>query len=366
MDARGLIYLSIAETLRGRIQRGKYKSGRLPSERKLAESFNVNRLTARKALKQLERERMIHRKSTRGTYVGERRDTQTPAGGNKVLAFVLCHRNRIDPFHAETLSHLEVEVGKLGWRLMLFQVSNAEEVASRLAPSVRGGSVDGIIFTGLADPATAVAIRDLNMPNVLLGRLTYLDSIEEELDRVVVDSYEYAAEATRYLLEQGHRSIALINGPSYRIYQNITQGYMKALAEAGIPYREKLVAQSETATAIAGEQSMERLLQRETPDAVLAADERIFQGASFALMNDASGKGRNVREMIRPSNSSSEDLRYPFSTAKVLIPVATIAVAAIETLSARFVKSESNPIVTHIRDFEIVVGAALNRNSVVA
>jgi DNA-binding LacI/PurR family transcriptional regulator len=141
---------------------------------------------------------------------------------------------------------------------------------------------------------------------------------------------------------------------------------VKALTEAGIPYREKLIAQSKTATAVAGEQSMERLLQRETPDAVFAADERIFQGASFALMNDTSGKGRNIREMIRPTNNPSEDLRYPFSTAKVLIPVDTIAVAAIETLSTRFVKSKSNPIVTHIRDFEIVGGAALNRNSVVA
>lgn len=366
MDERGLIYISIAETLKDRIRCGKFKSGRLPSERMLAEDFGVNRLTARKALKQLELERVIHRKSTRGTYVGEWRDAKNLSGGNKVLAFVLCHRNRIDPFHAETLSHLEAEAGKRGWRLMLFQLDNAGEVASRLEPSVKGGSIDGIIFTGLADPATAAAIRNLKLPSVLLGRLTYLDPIEEELDRVLVDSSEYSAFATRYLLERGYSRITLINGPSYQIYQNITQGYMRALAEAGIPYREKLTTQSEEATAIAGERAMEQLLRREMPDAVLAADERIFQGAAFALMNDSSGKGKNVREVIRPTNNPGDDLRYPFATAKVLIPVDAIAVAAIETLASRFSKQERTPIVTCIRDFEIVGGAALNRDSIVA
>lgn len=366
MDERGLIYLSIAETLRKRIQNGKYKSGRLPSERMLAEDFKVNRLTARKALKYLESERIIHRKSTKGTYVGERREVKAHGGGNKALAFVLCRRNRIDPFHAETLSHLEIEAGKRGWRLILFQISDAGEVTSRLAPSVRNGSLDGIIFTGLADPAIAAAIRDLTLPSILLGRLTYLDPIEEEIDRVVIDSSEYAAEATRYLLERGHRKIALINGPSYQIYQNITQGYMRALAEAGVPYKEKLVTQSEAATAVAGAHAMEQLLQRETPHAVFAADERIFQGASFALMNDTSGKGRKVREVIRPTNNSNEDLRYPFATAKVLIGVDAVATAAMETLSTRFTEAERSPIVTCIRDFEIIGGASLKRDSVVA
>jgi DNA-binding LacI/PurR family transcriptional regulator len=366
MDERGLIYISIAETLRKRIQRGKYKAGRIPSERALAEDFGVNRLTARKALKQLERERVIHRKSTRGTYVGEHRDAKSLASGKKVLAFVLCKRKKMDTFHAETISHLEIEAGKRGWRLMLFQISDANEVASSLEPSVKSGSVDGIIFTGLADPATATAIRDLNLPTVLLGHLTYLDPIEEKLDRVLVDSSEYAAAATRYLLDRGFRKIALLNGPSYQIYQNITQGYMKALAEAGVPYREKLVAKSEEATALAGEQAMETLLLHEKPDAVFAADERIFQGASFAIVNDDSGKGRNVREIIRPTNNPGEDLRYPFATSKVIIPVDSIAVAAIETLSTRFIKPKHEPIVTNIRDFEIIWSSSISRESVVA
>lgn len=366
MYETGLIYLSIAETLRKRIHSGKFKSGRLPSERMLSEDFKVNRLTVRKALKYLESERIIHRKSTKGTYVGERRDKHAHTVGNKALAFVLCRRSRIDPFHAETLSHLEIEAGKRGWRLILFQIGSAEEIASRLAPSVRSGSLDGIIFTGLADPPIAASIRALGMPNVLLGRLTYLDPIEDEIDRVLVESSEYAEAATSYLLEQGHRKIALVNGPSYQIYQNITQGYMRALGAAGVPYLEKLTVQSEEATAFAGANAMEQLLRRETPDAVFAADERIFLGVSFALMNDSSGKARKVREVIRPTNNANEDLRYPFATAKVLIGIDTIAAAAMETLSIRFAEPERGPIVTQIRDFEITGGSALTHTSGVA
>jgi hypothetical protein len=111
---------------------------------------------------------------------------------------------------------------------------------------------------------------------------------------------------------------------------------------------------------------MEQLLRRETPDAVFAADERIFQGANFAIMNDSSGKGRKIREVIRPTNNPNEDLRYPFSTAKVLIPVDAIAVAAMETLTIRFVKSKRGPIATCIRDFEIIGSSSLSRDAVVA
>jgi DNA-binding transcriptional regulator YhcF (GntR family) len=66
------LYLEIASTLRGRIERGDFAQGRLPSERDLTSEFGVQRATVRRALKTLEQEGMIFRDATRGTFARPR------------------------------------------------------------------------------------------------------------------------------------------------------------------------------------------------------------------------------------------------------------------------------------------------------
>ena len=63
-------YAVIADTLRNEILAGQPAPGeRLPTERGLAQRFHVNRLTVRRALDQIEEERLIHRRHGSGTYV---------------------------------------------------------------------------------------------------------------------------------------------------------------------------------------------------------------------------------------------------------------------------------------------------------
>ena len=63
------LYIDIATSLRGRIQRGDFTGGKLPSERELLAEFGVQRATVRRALKRLENEGLIFRDTTRGTFV---------------------------------------------------------------------------------------------------------------------------------------------------------------------------------------------------------------------------------------------------------------------------------------------------------
>jgi DNA-binding FadR family transcriptional regulator len=60
--------MEIASSLRGRIERGDFKRGRLPSERQLTAEFGVQRGTVRRALKELEAEGLVFRDTTRGTF----------------------------------------------------------------------------------------------------------------------------------------------------------------------------------------------------------------------------------------------------------------------------------------------------------
>jgi GntR family transcriptional regulator len=67
-------YLRIAGDLRDRINSGELRSGEMIApERDLCQSYEVSRMTVRRALELLESEGLVHRDTTRGTFVSEPR-----------------------------------------------------------------------------------------------------------------------------------------------------------------------------------------------------------------------------------------------------------------------------------------------------
>jgi GntR family transcriptional regulator len=66
------LYLQIAESLLDRIESGDLAPGdRLPPERELSERLGVNRMTVRRALRNLEDQGLLSRRQGDGTYVAE-------------------------------------------------------------------------------------------------------------------------------------------------------------------------------------------------------------------------------------------------------------------------------------------------------
>lgn len=77
-DVKGIIdknsviplYFQVKEYLRSQIQSGQYKVDELiPSERELAEEFEINRLTVRQAINELVQEGLLYRQRGVGTFV---------------------------------------------------------------------------------------------------------------------------------------------------------------------------------------------------------------------------------------------------------------------------------------------------------
>lgn len=66
------LYAQIAEALLGRMQRGELAAGdRIPPERELSDMLGVNRLTLRRALRELEGRGLLRRRPGLGTFVTE-------------------------------------------------------------------------------------------------------------------------------------------------------------------------------------------------------------------------------------------------------------------------------------------------------
>jgi DNA-binding LacI/PurR family transcriptional regulator len=140
--------------------------------------------------------------------------------------------------------------------------------------------VDGVLLLSLHDDdELPERIRAHGVPLVVGGRA----SAEVEHDFVDVDNVQGARLAVEHLLGRGRRHVATIAGPSDMVAGHSRyEGYAAALAAAGLPVDERLVARGDF-SQVSGEEAMRALLAGGEVDAVFCANDLMAAGALRAL-----------------------------------------------------------------------------------
>ncbi len=108
--------------------------------------------------------------------------------------------------------------------------------------------------------------------------------ILDDADHMVASNDRDAMrDATRYLIEQGHRRIGFVAGPKgFRSAHERQAGFEEALSEAGIKFPKSLVAQGEY-TFDTGVAATERLLDLSPrPTAIFACNDEMAAGVLYA------------------------------------------------------------------------------------
>jgi LacI family transcriptional regulator len=140
--------------------------------------------------------------------------------------------------------------------------------------------VDGLVVSGpLADDIELRRVLDDGFPIVLQGHVVTLNSPSVDVDNVAG-----AQAAVRHLIEQGHTRIAMItNAPlKYTSAAERLTGYQLALAEAGIEFDPRLIAEG-AFVAQSGFEAMVRLLEKRPFTAVFVASDVVALGAMGAI-----------------------------------------------------------------------------------
>jgi LacI family transcriptional regulator len=155
----------------------------------------------------------------------------TGVSGTLGLIFPAQRNMLIDLIFTEFLSGTLERAAELGFdiSLALVRAGMTEEEAYRQA--VRNARVDGIILSSplLEDPRPAL-LSDLGMPFILHGR-SRIDVPHVYLD---IDNRGAFHDATRLLIDHGHRRIALLNDDlRYNFAMDRQDGFCAALKEAG-------------------------------------------------------------------------------------------------------------------------------------
>lgn len=116
--------------------------------------------------------------------------------------------------------------------------------------------------------------------------VTYLNNTprQERVSSVRCDDRDGGHQATRYLLDLGHRAIATIAGPSNEeCTLDRFEGYRRALREAGLPADARLRMDGDW-SATSGYHAARRLLEAQVPfSAIFAQNDQMAVGAIRAL-----------------------------------------------------------------------------------
>ncbi|TWF80758.1 LacI family transcriptional regulator [Pseudonocardia hierapolitana] len=183
--------------------------------------------------------------------------------------------------------------------------------------------VDGLILT-TARLDTAME-REGAAPRVLALRTDGVSPSSVGDDRLG------AHLATRHLIDLGHRRIGLVGGPSYASSaRNRQEGYRSALAEAGLPVDESLVA-GDSFSMEAGEIAGRALLGRpDRPTAVFAVNDN----TAIGVMAAAHALGLRVPDDVSlvGYNDIPVVSRLPVPLTTVRVPFRQIAAGALELL----------------------------------
>ena len=166
------LYVQIKDYIRRSIQNGVIAAHeRVPSERELAQQFNVNRLTASRALKELALEGLIYSRVGKGTYVSPPKINQT----------------------LQSLSSFSEEMRQRGQRassrVLHAAVEPANEQVARALSILPGTEVVRLVRVRLADDLPIALESSHILAAVCPGILERHDFASESLYQVLREEY---------------------------------------------------------------------------------------------------------------------------------------------------------------------------------
>ncbi len=198
----------------------------------------------------------------------------------------------VNPVFADFIAGAGESYARAGYDMVLRVVGDEDE-AEVYRDFARRRRVDGVIVHGprTSDPRVAL-LKTLGLPFVVHGRISDHDEDYSWLD---VNNRRAFQRATEFLLDLGHRRIALVNGletMDFAIRRH--EGYAAALAARGIGEDPSIMAADEM-TERHGYRSARRMLAAEgPPTAFLTASAIIALGVRRAIEERGLTMGRDV------------------------------------------------------------------------
>ena len=194
-------------------------------------------------------------------------------------------------FYSSVLDGIEQEAAKAGYAVINMNSYESYDHERHNVESLQQLHVAGIIASvtqQTEDFSHFAALQDDDhIPVVFVAR----DIPDNRFSSVTADSVEAAHRATRHLIDQGCRRIAILCGPSrLKMVQERKHGYIEALHDNRLLVRPEYVAYSDIDMASAIDATNALLDLPERPDAIIALNDTLL----FAAMKAVKQNGLSI------------------------------------------------------------------------
>jgi LacI family transcriptional regulator len=209
----------------------------------------------------------------------------------------------VNPIFADFISGAGESYAAAGYDMVLSLVPDAtQEEAYRKI--VMRGAVDGLILHGpkIDDPRISM-LRELGRPFLVHGRSSGVSAPYAWLD---INNKRAFQRATEFLIDLGHRRIALVNGLEYMDFAHRRRdGYLTALTQAGMTADPALMRSGTMTEPYGFKAGMQLMRLPDPPTAFLASSMMIAYGLRRALVDQGLRLGRDVSVITH-----DDDLSY--------------------------------------------------------
>ena len=222
----------------------------------------------------------------------------------------------VNPVFADFIAGAGEVYSRSGYDMVLSVVADEDEEQTYRTLKARG-TVDGVILHSprMNDPRIAL-LRQIGLPFVVHGRST---GVEAPYPWVDVNNRRALKRATEFLLDLGHRRIALVNGLEFMDFAIRRRGgYLDALTARGIALDPALMFSDEMSEASGYGAARAALPLPDPPTAFIASSMISGMGVRRAVEEAGLKTGRDVSIIIH-----DDDLSYMKNGADVAIYTAT-------------------------------------------
>jgi len=176
-------------------------------------------------------------------------------------------------FFSSVISGIEDIAYQQGFAVTISQSNDDFEKECKIAQTLFTNRVDGLILSIGMNTKNYEHLKlfsDRNIPLVFFDRV--VDEIKAH--KIVVDDFGGGYSATRHLINQGRKKIAMIGGPlNLKIYERRQEGYLSALKDSGLEVNKNMILHN-SLTREDGTNAIKKLLEQSTkPDAIFCAND---------------------------------------------------------------------------------------------
>jgi DNA-binding LacI/PurR family transcriptional regulator len=281
-------YIKVKNKIKADIKNGKIID-KLLGERVLAKEFDVAYMTVRKALMELQEEGILHRSTTKGTFVSH---SKMSPKATKNIGFFLDDKiseGISSPYYSLIFKALEKRAKKEGYNLFIFSDSDD------MNPLNDQKKMDGCIICCF--PRIEYKIQELKkfIPIVILDNI----ASDKSIASVTIDNFNSLFDSTKYLASLGHERIGFISGlMDSDICKERLHGYLSALNNNNLQVDKSLVYKGDYSYGSGEKAALYFLSLKNPPTAILCANDsmaigamKVIQELGFSIPKDISVVG---------------------------------------------------------------------------